>query len=155
MGGVRSFFIGVGIVLAFLVVVGLAVAFTAYQESKPYIEKEYPTSVYSHSESCATGCTRLSADNSFGPTDGARQLRATFSGSILAAGGSLHVQVRDPDKAIVFDKTYTGGVSAQSFRDESSWSPKQGVWTITTAYTGYQGSVSLEVVSVGIPPGSL
>lgn len=154
MGWVLKVVAGIGIAIAFLVVVAGAAVYVGYQESKPYVEREYVTPVYDHQKSCASPCSSLSVEETFAVPAGANRVDAHLSVSVAATSGTARITVIDPQGKIVYDKTISPG-SATSLEDDASWAPVEGEWKVRTEYVAWSGTLGFDVFARGLPPGSL
>lgn len=154
MGWVLKVMAGIGIAIAFLVVVGAAAVYVGYQESKPYVEREYVTPVYDHQKSCASPCSSLSVEETFAVPEGANRVDARLSVSVAATSGTARVTVIDPEGKVVYDKTLSPG-GASSLDEDSSWTAVEGTWKVRTEYVAWSGTLAFDVFARGLPPGSL
>lgn len=155
MSALKSFFIGLGIVVAFALVFTFGVALTAYEEATPYIEREYPTVVFEHSETCSTPCTSPLDVRAFSPPDGANRLQASFTVAMGGAGGRVQLKVTDPEGGVRYERAFDAGAGAQTYTDTVAWDAMEGSWSLQTTQVAFSGTVSAEIVSFGIPPGTL
>lgn len=155
MGGLQSFFVGLGIAVAFLLVFGFVVALTAYEESTPYIEREYPTSLYSRTETCSTACTRMLATHSFQLPDGANRVVADFTVVVNAGGGHVKLTLTNPAGDACYDRTFTANAQSQTEEDSIMCAAMDGIWKFEATQVAFSGVLTTDIVSIGIPPGSL
>lgn len=154
MGWVGKLFIGVGVALAFLLVFGAVVAFTAYDQSKPYIEREYPTQLFRDERTCSP-CNDVTVVQSFQVESGMREVQGDFSFALEAAGGTARLTIVDPSGDIRYERTFTAGASGQTQTDSPAWSAETGEWKLTRTYAGLRGVAALYVTGVGLAPGTL
>lgn len=145
------------IAVAFLLVLGSVVAYVAYQETKPYIEREYRQGIYQGELDCpnTSRCTSAPIEDSFGAPVDAHSLEARLLVDVLAAGGSLRVVVVNPDGELVLDRTFTGGTQAERHEVNLKWAADAGNWKVSVTPTGFGGKYDLSVLSVGIQTDSL
>jgi subtilisin-like proprotein convertase family protein len=97
----------------------------------------------------------VGADEKFGVTASMNEVRADIQVTLESASGSVQIVVRDPSGDIRYDRTFSGGTSAQTVRDQPSWTPEEGDWTLTRAYTVTRGVVGITIWGEGLPPGTL
>lgn len=155
MGGLQSFFIGLGITIAFLLVFGFAVTLTAYEEATPYIEREYPTSLVSQTETCERACTRVLSSQTFQLPDGANRIEAGFTVVLNAGGGNLKLTITNPAGDACYDRSFTASAASQTLTDSVRCSAMDGVWKYEATQVAFSGVVTTEIVGYGLEPGTL
>lgn len=155
MGGWSKFFLGAGIAFAFLLLLGVVVAFAAIETATPVMEHEYRTQLLRDEQTCTTPCSQLALAKTFSPPAGAHAVEARLGIIMFAGGGALRVQVMDPSGDIVLDRTVAASSQAQSVDEAVSWAPEQGEWRYTVSTTAFQGVLGFDAAARGVPPGSL
>lgn len=154
--GTRTAIKWTGISLAFLLVVSLVVGAWAYYEVKPIVEKNAPYPVYGYDQRCtATTCSTAPVQQRFDVYAGAREVRMDLGVTFEAPAGSVRITITDPNGKAVYDRTFTASIQGSSSTSEDArWAPHTGQWSVTYSYTGFQGTIHLDIYGIGLPPGT-
>jgi hypothetical protein len=155
--GTKAFLKWTAIAVAFLLVLGSALSYAVYQESKPYLQhqfyNEYATQVFYRVDSCgAERCNGLPSAETFGPPEGAKRIEARIMVSVAQAGGSVRISVTDPAGATVYDRTFSATTSSTTSQEELVWTAVPGAWKVTTHHIGFSGTAMLDFYARGTAP---
>jgi hypothetical protein len=154
MGALRSVFIGLGVTVLGLVFLTLLVGTTTYVAATPYVEREYPTVVLDEATVCSPACASPYDVTSFAVPAGANRVEASFTVTTSTPTGPLRVAVYDEDGRQVYNHVFappSAGVQVE----QVSWAASEGTWTLVQNVGGFRGVVDIEIVTRGLPPGTL
>ena len=146
--------VGVGTLALGLIVAGLGI--WAFYEVRPYvegiIEQNVQEPVYRYTEHCRDApCQGQAVNQTFYVQPGARYVSFDLWASVddaVPEGGSVAVQILDPDGTTRFSRTLAlepGG----HLSEDARWAPVSGDWRVEITYADFQGRVHLSVETAG------
>ncbi|HUR68000.1 MAG TPA: hypothetical protein VM370_02050 [Candidatus Thermoplasmatota archaeon] len=151
----------VAIGLAGLLIISVGVGAWAYHEVKPYIPSiiEQSEPAYQFSQSChETPCNGVVPTDAFYVHPEARKVRFDLEvwpvhddDGNHVGNGTIRVTVTDNNGTLRFDRTFNG--TDGYFSEETSWAAGAGNWTLSYAYEGFRGSVSVQAYAISVPWG--
>lgn len=155
MGAVAKLFAGLGIAVAFLLVFGFVVALTAYEEAKPYVEREYPSQLFSERDRCDAPCARPSLADTFRVEPWMNRVHLSVDVSFHDGAGAVQLTVRDPSGDVRYERLFAADAARTQQTDYAVWTAEAGDWTIARTLAGAGTSLHLDVWGQGLPTGTL